>query len=317
MPRRAGSAPRRAAPLVVAPPAAEAAARRAAPLVVAPPAAEAEPPESAGSEPNRSAAGPDDFQNPDARVVYTRVTLLRIEDVNTVSQTWSAELYHEFVFSLRRDDDRQVVQELAASGFQANVDSRHPFAAVFWPKISHAKGDETDPDEIWVRRLKGEESKPQERALCAAIAAEERVSAQDVFFFSFSLRAVRTFSQSFQLELFPLDMQLLVARIVLNQSRREFRFALKDENERVWGKQAKGARWETAINAVNGALSPMMSEWRLRKRTVTRSCVSSKETSRSGTQCACCFSRRPPAPCFLHTRARARNLANSPYPTRP
>ena len=283
MPRRAGSAPRRA--------------------VAAPPAAESEPPESAGSEPNRSAAGPGDFQNPDARVVYTRVTLLRIEDVDTASQTWSAEFYFEFCFSLRRDDPRPVVQELAASGFQANVDNRHPFAAVFWPKISHAKGDETDPDEIWVRRLKGEESKPLERALCAAMAAEERASARDVFFFSFSLRAVRTFSQSFQLELFPLDMQLLIARIVLNQSRREFRFALKDENERVWGKQAKGPQWETAINAVNGAFSPMMGEWRLRKRTVTRSCVSSKETSRSGTQCACCFAA-PPCPLFPeHARA--------------
>jgi hypothetical protein len=47
------------------------------------------------AEPNL-VAHPDE-EHPYARRVYTRVTLLRMEDVNTIDQRWSAELYYEYV----------------------------------------------------------------------------------------------------------------------------------------------------------------------------------------------------------------------------
>jgi hypothetical protein len=130
------------------------------------------------------------------------------------------------------------------------------------------------------------------------------------------LRAVRTFSQSFQLEYFPLDMQMLMARIALNQGCSFFRFAKREENEFVWACGEDGA----AINAVNGAVSasrappplpphppppppppplppllypltqaadqfsPMMGEWRLKNKTISVSCLSAKEASRTQTQ---------------------------------
>jgi hypothetical protein len=71
---------------------------------------------------------------------------------------------------------------------------------------------------------------------------------------------------------------VLVSRLVLLQGRKDFRFARKDENAHVWGTGGIN------MNAVNGAFSPMMGEWRLREKTCVVSCVSDKEASRSKTQ---------------------------------
>lgn len=117
-----------------------------------------------------------------------------------------------------------------------------------------------------------------------AIARAEKIPEAGHHFLSFSMRTVRTFSQSMPLELFPIDQQLLMARIVLNQGRSFFRFALTHENAVVWGPSTTEGVDQVSINAVNGAFSPMMGEWRLRKKTCARSCVSDKTASRSLTQ---------------------------------
>lgn len=219
----------------------------------------------------------DDGDYPHARRVYYRVTLLRMEEVSTTAQTWSGEIYYEFAFAVHKEGPqghsdekrRKLAEEVSAvvSG-NGNVTADLPFADVFWPQISFARG-ETQPDECWVKTLSDD--------LRHSIARAEGISEGQYHFLSFNLRAVRTFSQQFPLELFPLDMQMLMARIVLRQGRPFFFFAYSKENCAVMGDL-------TSINAVNGAHSPMMGEWRLRRRTCAVSCLSSKEASRSKTQ---------------------------------
>jgi hypothetical protein len=152
-----------------------------------------------------------DEEHPDARRVFTRVTLLRMEEVNTLAQTWSAELYYEFVFGVKAgriaalgEAGAKEVQRIVAAGGSKNLHIENAFAQLFWPKICFAKGTETEPDEIWVSVIRpGADAAGRMRG---RLVAEEQLAAADCVF-SFSLRAVRTFSQNFQLELFPLDMQ--------------------------------------------------------------------------------------------------------------
>ncbi len=99
---------------------------------------------------------------------------------------------------------------------------------------------------------------------------------------SFSLRTRRKFSQHFELELFPFDQQLLIARVSLQQEFAAFHFALAGENERVFAVSPGGH----LKNVVNSAFAPMLSEWRLFRRFHAVSCASSPSTSRSNTRYA-------------------------------
>jgi hypothetical protein len=227
-----------------------------------------------------------------------------MEDVNTVAQTWTAELYFEFVFAVAKPGVKRglpaaakgaasqsllaEIQTLVNTGASWGRDKllEVRFKDFFWPNVSFSRTEEDD--EVWV-------SGNVKYELRAAIAREESISEADYNFVSFSLRTVRTFSQSFRLRLFPFDHQLLMARIVLQQGRDRFRFALRDENYKAWPKlkssgggggppQEVHCTNEVSINAVNGAYSPMMGEWRLRKQTCSRACVSDKMASRSETQ---------------------------------
>ena len=237
---------------------------------------------------NRSASGASDPKYPHARRIYYRVTLLRMEAVDTVNQTWTAELYFEFVFAVNKQGPPNLpeaqraalaaeVQAIVDEGGRPSVAVGDKIAKLFWPKISSTK--EEVADEVWV-------TTSVNVSMRRAIARAEKIAEAGHHFLSFSMRTVRTFSQSFPLELFPIDQQLLMARIVLNQGRASFRFALTGENASIWGAGESSTTDgdQASINAVNGAFSPMMGEWRLRKKTCARSCVSDAKASRSGTQ---------------------------------
>ena len=217
-----------------------------------------------------------------AVIVYSRMSLLGLREIDTEKQTWTGDLYWEFLFAFVKPafsgtpEQRaraEVVEDALAA--PADITSKHPFALVFWPVLCHTDGGSPHID-VWVRAARGD---VRESVLKAGGFAPAHYNVV-----SFSMRCTTSIYQRFQLALFPFDDQILRTRIVLAQEHSLFVFAAGAEAERVF--LADGGGVKRFIIAVNGASSPVLGEWELVGNALAVACLSSRDSSRTKKQYA-------------------------------
>ena len=215
--------------------------------------------------------------------VYSRLSLLCLKSVDTLSQQWCGDLHFEFLFSFPKPaaaasaaerDMAEILEEFFKdSSADEEVTSSSPFKAIFWPKLCHTE-DPNPAQEVWIRKARGD---VKDRLLRL-----NRQSQEDYTVVSFSMRCCAPIYQRFQLGLFPFDVQLLRTRIVLAQDSAAWVFAPSAESETLFTACEGGTGG--VIIAVNGASSPVLGEWDLISNGVNVACLSSQRASRTRKQ---------------------------------